>query len=149
MARVAVDTVPMRAVFLPAAVLALAIVSPATAATLRVPDSYPTIQEAVDAAQSGDVVKIAKGTFAPFAVLLPLMSRHLPRALTVGPGVTVHRCPAAPEHDEICTCVPSAVLPLRTSRHLPAMPTIGPGPPVGSVNASTSKRGPAPPAKVR
>jgi parallel beta-helix repeat protein len=58
----------MRAVFPPAAVLALAAVSTATAATLRVPATYPTIQEAVDAAQSGDVVKIAKGTFAPFAV---------------------------------------------------------------------------------
>jgi len=60
----------MRAVFPPAAVLALAFVSTdAAAVTLHVPHSYPTIQAAVDAAQVGDVIKVAKGTFAPFTMV--------------------------------------------------------------------------------
>jgi len=51
------------------AVLALALgAMPASAATLLVPATYPTIQEAVDAAASGDLIKVAKGTFAPFTV---------------------------------------------------------------------------------
>jgi nitrous oxidase accessory protein len=38
------------------------------AVTLLVPDTYATIQEAVDAAGPGDVVKVAAGVYAPFDV---------------------------------------------------------------------------------
>lgn len=41
---------------------------PAWAAELVVPDSYPTIQKAVDAAQAGDVVTVKGGTYAGFSV---------------------------------------------------------------------------------
>ncbi len=42
-----------------------ALVSNASAgATLRVPEKYLTIQEAVDAAQSGDTVLVSPGTYA-------------------------------------------------------------------------------------
>jgi len=59
----------MRAAPLALGVLALGLVPAAGgASTLLVPSAYPTIQEAVDAAFSGDVIKVAKGTFAPFAV---------------------------------------------------------------------------------
>src|SRR5262245_4704603 len=51
------------------AVVALALAATrAMATTLFVPAAYPTIQDAVDAAASGDVIKVAKGTFAPFTV---------------------------------------------------------------------------------
>ena len=33
------------------------------AATLKVPDSYATIQEAIDAASAGDTIKISKGKY--------------------------------------------------------------------------------------
>jgi nitrous oxidase accessory protein NosD len=60
----------MRAAPLLTAVVTLSLaVAPAHAATLLVPGGFPTIQEAVDAAQSGDVIKVAKGTYAPFAVV--------------------------------------------------------------------------------
>ena len=48
------------------AVLALAVVAlegqQAVAATLKVPNSYATIQEAIDAASAGDTIKISNGT---------------------------------------------------------------------------------------
>jgi hypothetical protein len=46
--------------------LALALVLPlsASAATLRVPADHPTIQAAVDAAGPGDVIDVAKGSYA-------------------------------------------------------------------------------------
>jgi nitrous oxidase accessory protein NosD len=51
-----------------AAVLAAA--APALAETRKVPsDDYPTIQSAVDAAQDGDVVLVAKGTYAEDVVV--------------------------------------------------------------------------------
>ena len=59
----------MRAAPTATAVFALALAAtPAMATTLHVPTAYPTIQDAVDAAASGDVIKVAKGTFAPFTV---------------------------------------------------------------------------------
>ena len=48
---------------IPLAVILLALASVATAATLNVPSQYATIQAAVDAAQTNDVVLIAPGTF--------------------------------------------------------------------------------------
>lgn len=44
--------------------IALAAVSTARAATLKVPSSYPTVQAAVDAARPGDTVLLAPGTYA-------------------------------------------------------------------------------------
>ncbi|HWP65425.1 MAG TPA: right-handed parallel beta-helix repeat-containing protein [Candidatus Limnocylindria bacterium] len=58
----------MRAVIPAAAVLALAVAGSSSAITLSVPGTFATIQEAVDAARSGDVIKVGKGTFAPFTV---------------------------------------------------------------------------------
>lgn len=40
----------------------------AEAGTIRVPKDHPTIQAAIDAAQDGDTIAIAKGTYAPFVV---------------------------------------------------------------------------------
>ncbi len=41
----------------------------AEADTLRVPQDFATIQEAVDAAVAGDIVLVSKGPWAPFAVI--------------------------------------------------------------------------------
>src|SRR5262245_61070817 len=48
--------------------LAAAPMEAAIAATINVPDDQPTIQAAVDVAQSGDVIAVDKGTHAGFAV---------------------------------------------------------------------------------
>jgi parallel beta-helix repeat protein len=40
----------------------------AVAAVLSVPGDYPTIQEAVDASQQDDVIRIGKGSYAPFTI---------------------------------------------------------------------------------
>ena len=45
-----------------------ALSAPSSAATLRVPSDYPTIQGAVDAAAPGDVVLVSAGTYAPFLI---------------------------------------------------------------------------------
>lgn len=49
--------------------LALALALPASAATLRVPADHPTIQAAVDAAGPGDVIQVAKGSYAEAVVI--------------------------------------------------------------------------------
>jgi len=70
--------------------LALAIALPdlASAATLRVPADHASIQQAVDAAQSGDVIEIARGTYAPFVIdaRTNLVLRGKGRAVVDGGG---------------------------------------------------------------
>jgi len=81
----------MRVVTVATAVLLVTLgTSPAGATTLFVPKDYPTIQAAVDAAVPFDVIKVAKGTFAPFTVF---DKRHLTvkgtRGKTVVDGASV------------------------------------------------------------
>jgi parallel beta-helix repeat protein len=48
----------------------LATLAPAAfARTILVPAEHPTIQEAVDGARSGDVIKVAAGVYSPFAIV--------------------------------------------------------------------------------
>lgn len=55
----------------------------ANAATLRVPADYPTIQEAVDAAQDGDRIRVSKGRYcgATITKRLELVGRGGPRII--------------------------------------------------------------------
>lgn len=47
--------------------------APAFAATLFVPDDYPTIQEAVDAAEAGDIIKVESGEYAGAYIQRPVI----------------------------------------------------------------------------
>jgi predicted regulator of Ras-like GTPase activity (Roadblock/LC7/MglB family) len=58
----------MRITLVGLSLLALSAPGLAGAAAIAVPGDHPTIQEAVAAAQSGDVITVAKGTYAPFVV---------------------------------------------------------------------------------
>jgi hypothetical protein len=52
----------------PIAGLALCLPASALALTIKVPADHATIQEAVDTAQTGDVIQVAKGTYTPFVI---------------------------------------------------------------------------------
>lgn len=71
-----------------AVVLAVSLLAPslAGAATLRVPQDFPTIQAAVDAAADGDVVRVSKGTYAPFAVHTPITVKGKGKPVVDGGG---------------------------------------------------------------
>lgn len=58
--------------------------NPAEAATLRVPDRYPSIQAAVDAARAGDTVWVGDGTFCGAIIDKPLHLIARGRARIVG-----------------------------------------------------------------
>ena len=58
---------------------------------------------------------------APFAVLAPTMSIHLPLIWMVPFAAIVHRCAAEPLQLYICTWVPFAAEPPLTSTHVPAL----------------------------
>ncbi len=51
------------------ALIALAGVAPASAKKLDVPDGFPTVQAAVDAASPGDVIEVGKGVYAETVVV--------------------------------------------------------------------------------
>jgi len=53
----------MKKATFPNLILVFAVTVPLSAAMLQVPGQYPTIQAAVDAAQNGDTVIIAPGTY--------------------------------------------------------------------------------------
>jgi hypothetical protein len=69
-------------------ILALAVLAPlaARAATLNVPADFPTIQGAVDAAASGDLVLVAPGTYRENVVV---SMKNVSLRSTGGKGVTV------------------------------------------------------------
>src|SRR5690606_17469638 len=67
-------------------------------------------------------------TGVPFAVPLPLTSRHFPSARTVPSLPRVHDWAALPLHGTICTRLPSCVWPHGTSRQNPLAMRIVPVP---------------------
>lgn len=69
----------------------------ALAATLRVPDDHPTIQQAVDASQTGDVIRIRSGTYREVVNIIRrtgLTLRPLGRGAVIvdagGSGIPLH-----------------------------------------------------------
>ncbi|MCH8216742.1 MAG: right-handed parallel beta-helix repeat-containing protein [Planctomycetes bacterium] len=63
MSRVKNEVLPARRAILFLPVIVLAIASGTQAATHQVPEDFATIQEAIDAAQTGDIVIVAPGTY--------------------------------------------------------------------------------------
>ncbi len=75
--------------------LALAASGPSRAATLRVPGDFPLIQQALDAAQPGDTVRVAAGIFSgPGNRALDTRGKAL-SLIGAGPGGTLIDCEGA------------------------------------------------------
>jgi hypothetical protein len=62
----------------------------AQAKNLRVPDDYATIQEAVDAAGDGDVIKVDAGQFAGAIINKPVTIKGSGNDTIIDPGVAYH-----------------------------------------------------------
>src|SRR5882762_9848932 len=82
-------------------ILGLAATSFATAADLNVPADYPTIQAAVNAAQTNDTIRIAPGVYAGQVVVV-----RKKLTLAGAPGVVIRAklgMPASLEPYDFCT----------------------------------------------
>ena len=70
--------------------LGVTLPSPALAAEIHVPGDYPTIQQALDAASSGDVILVAPGTYTgPLNNNLDFRGKAIELRSTGGPELTV------------------------------------------------------------
>lgn len=71
----------------PAAVLVVALFAPATAATsvLEVPLAYPTIQQAINASNDGDTVRVAPGHYVE---LIDFLGKNIVVESSAGPDLT-------------------------------------------------------------
>lgn len=83
---------PMDGLRLALAALASLVAVPSFAALLRVPDDYPTIQAAINAAEAGDEVRVAAGTYTGTGNKdLDLLGKDI-AVVGDGPGLTILDC---------------------------------------------------------